>query len=327
MSSGPSTITQQTQSNLPQYFQPYAQQLLGQSTALGQQPYPTALNQQAAPLTPTQIAGLGATTETALQGAPTISAANQNLFQTLSGDYLNPDRNPAWGPGVQSLTQAYQTGVAPQLDAAAARANALGSSGYGEQLGINQQAFGNALGSLWGNLYGQERGLQMTAAGLSPNLQTASYVPGQQLLNAGALEQGYNQSLLNLAQQNAANQIQWPYQQLGFQAGMLPVSIGGQYNSTTTGQNPYQGSPIASAIGLGSLGLGAYGALNSAGLLGGGAATGAGIGYGAGAGLTGAGGLGLTAGGGLGLTAGTLGALGASTVPEWATLLPMAAAI
>lgn len=325
MSSGPSTITQQTRADLPQFFQPYAQNLLGQAQGVSQQPYPTALNQQVAPLTPTQIAGLGATTEQALQGSPAVNSAAQQLTDTSRGRYLDPTSNPAWAPAVQGITQAYQTAVAPQMDAAAARANALGSTGYNEQVGINQQALGNALGQTWGNLYNQERGQQMTAAGLAPNITTAGYIAPQQMLNAGALEQGYNQQLLNTGQQNAASQIQWPYSQLGFLASMLPVSIGGQYNSRTTGQNPYQGSPIASAIGLGSLGLGAYGALNSAGLLGG--ATGAGIGYGAGAGLTGAGGLGLTAGGGLGLSAGALGALGAGAGADFATLLPLAAAI
>lgn len=282
---GPSTITQQTKSDLPAQVQPYAGSLLqgGYNLATQANPYPS---QPIAPMNPLQQLGLGLTAQRALAGSPVQAAQDQNLTKTLNGDYLNPATNPAWGPMSSAITDAYQRGTAAQTDAAAARANALDSTGYREQVGVNQRSLADSLSGLAGDLYNTGRQQQLQAGLMVPGSNAATYSDLQNLIGTGDVARQYNQDVLNAAYTNTYNQAQYPYTSLDVLSNALRAATGSSGQATSTGPNPYQANPAAQAIGLGSLGLGTYGMLSSLGLFGGGAGVLGGAGMaGAGAGI------------------------------------------
>ena len=101
---------------------------------------------------------------------------------------------------------------------------------------LGSQAAGQ-LGQLGQTQFGQQMGINMA----------------QQ--QAGAQQQALQQQNLTNAYQDYLTQLQYPYQQLQFQRGMLAGLPGIQPSTTTTA---YQAQPTAMQQ-LGALGLGAYG--------------------------------------------------------------------
>jgi hypothetical protein len=143
---------------------------------------------------------------------------------------------------------------------------ALGFEALQRQLG-NIQATGtqNAYQQALQNMqYGAGLGMQgaqlgSQAAGQLGQLGQAQF--GQQMgintaqQQAGAQQQALQQQNLTNAYQDYLTQLQYPYQQLQFQKGMLAGLPGIQPSTTTTA---YQAQPSAMQQ-LGALGLGAYG--------------------------------------------------------------------
>ena len=131
-----------------------------------------------------------------------------------------------------------------------------------------QQGFGQAQGQA-NTAFGQQGQLMAGANVLGADQQRmASLVPGlygqdiQTLGSAGANQQAQEQAILD--QQREANRLAAyePYERLGYMgAGMGNVMGGamGQYQSQVT---PNQ-SPLQQALGIASLGVGAYKAFNN----------------------------------------------------------------
>ncbi len=257
-----STQTQVSTRELPTWAQPLAVEGLhtAYNTALiGNQKYPYP-NQQVSPLTSQQQQGLQMAQDRAIAGSPVQNAANQNLLDTLNGKYMDVGSNPAWAPMAQRITDAYSTGTAAQTDAAAARANALGSSGYNEQVGLNQRSLGDSLAGAAGQLYNDERSRQMQANLFAPQAAQADFNNAQALLGVGDTYRQYNQDVLNNNFQNQYNTANWPYQKLSMFGDYLNQFTGGQGTQSQTGPNPYQPSKAAGALG----GAAAGGALGGA---------------------------------------------------------------
>lgn len=186
----------------------------------------TALN-SAGKMNPAEESGYQMLGQQSLLGNPAVNAGQDMLTRTLSGEYLDPTKNPAWQPTVNRMTDAYKLGTAAQTDAAAARAGAygIGNSAYEQRLQQNQRSFGDSLTNLAGNLYNTERGNQMSAANLAPTYQTAANQNAQNLINYG---QQYRYD---------------PFTTLGKYQGL----VGNNYGSTTT--QPYFDNKASSLLG------------------------------------------------------------------------------
>jgi hypothetical protein len=253
---GGKTMTQSSKVELPAWADANAQRGTQMGTQLAQQDYPNYTGMRIAPFSPEQEMGLNATTNRALAGSPVTSNANQLASDTLGGKYLDPSTNPAWQSGSQALSDAYRTGTAATRNAAFSKAGAFGadSSAFNQYAGMQDKAFGDSLGNLWGNIYNQERGLQNQALGMSPELANADYNDFQKLIGVGDARRGYTQDIANLAQQDFYGAQNYGWDQLNRLAGLQGSFLGNSQSQTSTGPNPYQANPLASALGTGMLG-------------------------------------------------------------------------
>jgi hypothetical protein len=279
---GGKTMTQSTKVELPQWADANAQRGTQIGTQLAQQPYPQYDGMRIAPFSPEQEMGLQMTTDRALSGSPVTNNANTLAANTLGGQYLDPSTNPAWQSGSQALADAYRTGTAATRNAAFSKAGAFGSdnSAFNQYAGMQDKAFGDSLGNLWGNIYNQERGFQNQALGMSPQLAQADYNDAQKLVGVGDARRGYTQDLANQSMQDFYGSQNYGWDQLNKLAGLQSSFLGNSGSTTQTGPNPYQTSPLAGALGGGMAGYSA-GSMLGASAMGGpwGALIGAGLGY------------------------------------------------
>lgn len=258
-SSGSSKVTQTSKVELPSWAQPYAQGGLQLAASQVGRDYPQYTGTRVSPLTSQQTQGLQMTQDRAAQGSPMVQAAQQNATSTLQGDYLDPSKNPAWESGSKAIADAYRTGTAATRNAAFSKAGAFGAdnSAFNQYAGMQDQAFGNALGDLWGSLYNSERDNQFKASALAPQLAAQDYADAQAMIGVGDAYRQYNQDVANVGYEDWYNQQMWPQNQLNWFSGIMPGFLGNSGTTTQTGPNPNQASPLAGAIGGGALGYGA----------------------------------------------------------------------
>jgi len=229
-------------------MQPYVDQYLqtGSQAIMpngGMQPYDPAMNQQVAPLSADQQQAIGSIQQTAGQVAPFAGNELGMLNDTMSGKYLTPDSNPylkgAYEAASGRMTDAYALGTAPQLAADAARAGALGGSGYAQESAYDRQGMERQLGDLasqmYGGAYAAERGNQMQAAQMAPGAMQAAFMPAQQALGASTIGQQQQQQVMNANTANAIQQQQYPYATLSNIGQFLGSASGpaGQSYATT----------------------------------------------------------------------------------------------
>lgn len=225
MGGGGKTQTTTTQVQIPDEVKPLLTQYLGRASALSQGSPSNTMMQSAAYEYPGQTWG-------ALQG---IDAAKQGLLGVASGQGYNA--NPYFDATVDKamgdITRSYQQGIAPGIDATAARAGAFGGSRWAQQQGEGQRMLAESLGqtanSMRSGNYQQERQNQMQAYGLLPSVSSAGqgviqnmYGMGQQVQNEGA-------------------------NQLGILGNAISVGMGGAGQSQT-GANPNYTSPMQNVL-------------------------------------------------------------------------------
>jgi hypothetical protein len=179
--------------------------------------------------------------------------AQRTLGGTISGQYLNPGTNPAWDPMSRRISDAYSTGTAAQTDAAAARANALGGSGYNQQTQLNQRALGDSLSGLAGGLYNTERGYQMNALGMAPGMDLAR---SNMLSAVGSAQDARAQAELQARQQAYMS----PWSNLAQFRNLISGTGGGSTSGQQT--SPYFTNPAAQYMGYGIGGLALYNMLS-----------------------------------------------------------------
>lgn len=234
--------------------------------------YPGQTVASQSPYTQQAISGLaGQATSAQTQGL--TNAANQQITDTLNGNYLDPTQNPGFQQALTDTQKAYSTGTAAQTDAAFNNAGDYGGSAYDETKQNQNKAYADSLNTLAGNLYTSGRTNQLQAAALAPSTNNIGYTNQAQLGSAGSTQDAYNQSLINanMAQYNYNANL--PYNSLSNYAGL----VGGSYGNSSTTSQPNQGNSLLSGLGLGLGVLGngqnlasGYGALS--GLFGGGSA-------------------------------------------------------
>ena len=232
------------------YMNPYLQSTLQPAMQLLNQQYDQqgAYEQGAA----TSKGAFGGTRESLMQGLNNQNrnlAANQLVSNAYNQAYntANTNMQQASSLGMQGA----QTGIAGLN--AANTAYGTGISGVNAATGAGQyglQGLGQAgqaastLGALGQTQYQQEQGIN------------------QGMLNAGAQQQNLQQQGLNTAYGQYQQQLQYPYQQLGFMQGMysgLPMAS----TATNMYQNPSSISQVAGLGTAGIAGLGLYNTMNT----------------------------------------------------------------
>ena len=181
----------------------------------------------------------------AMNGSPSLQAANRYNTGVLNGDFLNknPYLDRTFDMASKRMGDAYRTATAPQI---AAQHSLAGRFNSGAQRNVERDArtelgdrMNNLATQIYGGAYNTERGAMEAAAGRAPSLNQADYYGAGQLSRQGAVRDAYfDQAATRQYQQWRDNQT-------------LPYQIGGMSTSQTT---PYFGpSPFQTALGAGSL--------------------------------------------------------------------------
>lgn len=166
------------------------------------------------------------TADAADNPAPFITAARQNLTNTINGQYLTPNSNPfarAMGQQIADQTQAGYNGTF----------GAAGRSHGGLAALLSSQGVGNALDNFYGNIYQQERGLQQQATLAEPAFNADQYTGANNLLSEAQAASMTPEQLAALFGQSVATTV-------------------GPYGTTT--QKTTQPFGLASILGLGLTG-------------------------------------------------------------------------
>lgn len=233
--------TVQSSSQPSEFIRPYlqygAQEAQNQYQAPGPGYYP---NSTVVPFSPQSEQALRLTENRALAGSPLTGAAQNQLMQTINGNFLNA-QNPYFD-------QAYQSAARPVVDTVTgqfARSGRLGSGAYADVLSRN-------LAELSGNMayqnYAAERGRQLSATALAPSLAQADYGDYQQLANVGAARESQAQAQLQ-DQVNRYNYEQnLPGQKLARYMGLIS---GGTFGTDTTSSQPVYSNNAANFLGGG----------------------------------------------------------------------------
>lgn len=210
---------------------------------------------------PQQQQAIDLTTQRALDGSPVNAANQQQITDTLNGNYLDPTNNPGFQQALTDTQKAYSTGTAAQTDAAFNKSGAYGGSAYDETKQNQNKAYADSLNTLAGNMYQQGRTNQLQASALAPQAANSDYTDLGALANTGAQVQGQNQANIT-DQMNRFNfNQQQPSQNVANYVGLLN-GAGGQYGSSTA-TSPYYQNNAANALGLGLGGISALSGINS----------------------------------------------------------------
>lgn len=210
-----------------------------------------------APLSANTQAGLNQVAQTAQAGTPVTGSAQNQVNSTLQGDYLNsnPYLDAMYNQAASAVTRNYSDAVAPSIQANFGLAGRGGSNAYYNAMDNSQMQLGQQLGGMAANIYGgnyaNERQNQMQAASLAPQTAALNYYDASQLMNAGGVQDTYNQNVLNDKVNQFNQQQNRPYDNLG----RYNSYINGSYGSTNT-QPIYQNS-TAQNLGLAATGIGA----------------------------------------------------------------------
>jgi hypothetical protein len=238
-SSGGSTTTTQ---NLPDWAQPYAQQILQRGSDLSNQAAPQYGGQTTAGLTAQQQQGIGASGQSLAQAGANVGQANDWRNQVLGNSgpsaanaytgsavntaqqYADPSNNPYLASAINNsnnaITTAYNNTTAPQTLAQFRNAGAFGGSAQQQATANNEYQLGQALASN------------------TSNIQNNAYNTGAQVAsNNAGLQVGANQAQQQLASNNYFNNV-------GAQANAIGAA---------SGANTAYGNAANNAIGAGTV--------------------------------------------------------------------------
>jgi hypothetical protein len=259
MSGGGTNTVQQT---LPSWLQPYLTSELSQAQSLtpglsgtGPTTYTDPATGQTvttpgspgvsssslvAPLNQTQQQGIGSMISAASNPQnPVSSASAANQFET-SGALLDPNSNP-W---LQNTFNLAANNVQNQLSTefAGNGSNVINS------LPVQSDQMNDLATQLFGGAYQQGVDTMTKASALAPTIEQGTFMPGQELLQAGNIGQQQQQQLINA-----------PYNAMSWYSGLLGL------NGSSLGGSSQSNNPNAAMQDAG-IGIGALGALADAGI-------------------------------------------------------------
>lgn len=232
-------------------------------------------------------------------GGPAQQASEQQVANTAGGSYLsgqgfNPyatTMNPYMGEGPafqhvlqnsnDEITRAYKNGTSADTTRLMNLSGVLGGSAHQNAVSNNEQDLAKAIANNTAGMqndqynrssglyesalgrantdYEGERGRQLQASAMGPQMQQAGYQRLQELMGAGDIQRSYQQDLLNQGYQDWLAQRNYPYQQSDYFSGLLSRAQGGVSPNVSTQQSGYAASPYSQLLGGGLL---AYGALH-----------------------------------------------------------------
>lgn len=210
--------------------------------------------QMFASFSPQTEQALNMTEQRALAGSDTQRAANQQLQNTLNGNYLYG------GPGFDAAFQAAANKITPQVQSGFNKGGRLNS-------GLSKVAETQALADAFAGQYGQERQNQLKAMLFAPQAAEADYADLARLAGVGQAREGQAQS--QIEEQMARHDFQQKELQNRIAAFLAPV-VGSYGNEQVT--QGFKGNKGAGILG-GALGgaaagapLGPWGAAGGAGI-------------------------------------------------------------
>ncbi len=270
---GNRTVTQATSSAPWKPQQPYLQQIFGEAQRLYEDEGPEYFpGTSVVPFSPQTEQALGMTEQMALQGSPLEQAGMDAMLATARGDFLPGSEGfeQAFSGQVAPLVQRYSEELLPGLQSSFTAGGFRGGSGEQQAAMSMMDSFNRALSGTAGQLYGQERGRQMQAAGMAPQYAMTRFQNPQMLANVGAAREGLAQAQLSdeIARHNFEQNIQ--ADKLAQYLGI----VGGGFGSEGTSSQPIYRNVGANILGGGmagaglgqALGLGAGGTAATAGL-------------------------------------------------------------
>lgn len=218
--------------------------------------------QTTAPMSGYTKGALDSMAQRASYGSDLTRAAQGQLTDTLSGQYLeqgNPYLQNAIGAATRPMINAFNDQVMPGLDSnfsSAGRygsgAHALASSDAGAQL---QSQIGDVASQMAYNNYSDERQNQMRGMLFAPELAQQDYKDISMLGQAGQGYDQYNQNLINadISKWNYTQNKDWNF--LNDYLGLLNGATGGSSTTVSpqqnTGVNPFTGALGGAATGFG----------------------------------------------------------------------------
>lgn len=223
------------------YADPSNNPYLAQTVAASNQQITDAYQNGTAADTLSQFRNAGAFGGSAQQ--QTTSQNEKNLGTTLSNNTAN------------MYNAAYNTaaGVASQN---AAQQNAVNLSNQSVGTSANQ-----AYNSQASSNYNTQQGNIVNALGASTAANAGSSALYGNQLQGGTTAQGNSQDQLNALYQQWFNQVNQPYANLSTLSGALSGALGSGAGVTTQTQSAGSGNSLATLLGLGQLGVGAYSAM------------------------------------------------------------------
>jgi hypothetical protein len=247
MNSGSDSST--VQNSVPPEFSGLASQVAQRGAEFGNMPFNPYPYAQVANFNPYQFQGFDMGANQAMSGQLPGQAGGL-LGQTLNGDFLNnnPYLNKAIDQTLGDVTNQFNTTVAPSMAATAMKSGSFGNTGYQEMEQNQRNQLADRLGGISGNMrmgaYEAERGRQMGALQMSPNINSLQYQPAEYLQGIGSTMQQQGQNELNSWYNQFQQAQEWPFKT--FDAMMAP--FGRNIGSQTTQTGP-AGNPVAGLMG------------------------------------------------------------------------------
>jgi hypothetical protein len=198
---------------------------------------------QVSPFAPAQEQAMAGIENRARTGSTINAANNQMMTDTLQGKYLDPATNPY-------LTDTFNTAAAQTLAPIQSAFSDAGRYGSGINQQVQQRGLNELATNIYGGNYGAERGRQMTAAQIAPQIANQDYYDYDRLMGVGSQVQNQAQNVIadNVQRYNYNQNL--PQQNLN----AFQNYVGGTYGNTKTDTKPmYSNSGWENAAGYGGV--------------------------------------------------------------------------
>jgi hypothetical protein len=201
-------------------------------------------------------------------GSAPEQGLNQYLTNSLQGNYLNsnPYLDAMYGTASKQMTDAFQEGVMPSLNATFGGAGRTGGGAHGLAAGRAAGELGDSLAGLSANIYGgnyqQERDRMQQAAGMVPMSSALDWQNIAAMGNVGQQVEGKAGQVLGDSMNRFNHYQNAPEQNLARYIAAIQGNYGG---TTSTEQQANGGGGLTGALGGGLAGAALGGALPSLG--------------------------------------------------------------
>ena len=235
---------------------PYQTNLLDRSQAIGGQAYTPFGQSTQVGANPMQTNAWESTYNRGMQGAPEVSAARDQMMNTINGGgfqqnpYLqqgNPYLQQSIDSTLGDMARNYNNTTKANTESSMAASGSFGNSGLAQIQGEQQRQLMQEQGRAASNMrfgdyqqqaqmYGDERNRQVQAMGLAPAFSQVDYTDLNAMQQAGNSLQGQQQAERTANYNQYLDSREWPFKTLGAQSSAMGVGGVGSAN--------YQQTPV-----------------------------------------------------------------------------------